>query len=288
MSSTFHSKPNLYKLRHKPQSTSPILSHSTMDKQVSMLAMRYHIFVWKVIGAWDLPGRPKWYTVWCGLVYAIFFIFYPGCMLVQMKFVATLGEMIDILLIVPSAAAGVKGFFVILQRHRLRRVFDQLQRMDEEHLRTDAHRQLIMRQVRGSMSLVKFMSAFYYSTAVAGLGMAVMSPVRRLLYQSWYPIDYRSSTAAYYTWLMFQWVCSFIVSFAYSSLDIYGPAMYKVLGAHLEVLRERLNAIGDTKFTNRKNSDGKDVRTWSHKSFRDGADRKEMASCVDYHNMCIK
>lgn len=242
-----------------------------------MLAMRYHIFVWKTIGAWDLPGRPRWYTVWCALVYAIFFVFYPGCMLVQLAFVGTLDEMISILLIVPSAAAGVKGFFVILQREPLRRVFELLQRMDDEHVHTEAHREVILRQVSGSMMLVKFMSAFYYSTAVSGLVMAVMSPVRRLLYESWYPVDYQSSTAAYYTWLMFQWVCSFIVSFSYSSLDIYGPAMYRVLGAHVEVLRQRLDAIG--------NEGGMGGEKAKH---RDAANRKEMASCVDYHNLCTE
>lgn len=121
-------------------------------------------------------------------------------------------------------------------------------------------------QVRGSALLVRVLSWFYYSTVVASFAVAYLSEERRFMWQSYYPFDYQHSARMYYALLLFQLVASFLVSFIYSSLDLYAAALYRVLGAHIDILRMRLEALG-------RNS---------------GGDGRDVAACADYHNMCIE
>lgn len=142
------------------------------------------------------------------------------------------------------------------------------------------------------MRLMKVVRVFYFSTAVAGIVMGIMSPVRRLFYPSWYPTDYRKSDAAYYSWSTLQGSCSFFIALSGSTLDLYAPALYALLGAHIRVLRKRLANIGNTNIDGTaadasRKADGFNG-TGSEKSVREAADRRELASCVDYHNMCIE
>lgn len=255
---------------------------------LSMQALRYHIFVWKFCGLWDLPGRPVWYTVWSACICAIFYVIYPACIAVQIMFTVRFGEMIDILLILPTACAGIKGFFVVLKRRKLRQLFALLQRMDDEHVGSDAGRQAVVQlEVDGALLLVRVLSVFYYSTVVASFMVAFLSPERRFMWQSWYPFDYEHNAAVYYALLVFQLVASFLVSFIYSSLDLYGSALYRVLGAHVDVLRQRLEVLGRT------DEEGREAWTTQRSGDAVAGAKvcnigRELASCVDYHNMCIQ
>lgn len=112
-----------------------------------MQAMRYHINVWKLCGLWDLPGNPVWYTVYSTCLYVIFYIIYPGCIAAQAAFAASFDEIIDILLILPTACAGIKGYFVLRKRRELRELFALIDRMDEAHVHGTLQRQMIGQQV---------------------------------------------------------------------------------------------------------------------------------------------
>lgn len=126
--------------------------------------------------------------------------------------------------------------------------------------------------MQGSALLVRILSCFYYSTVVASFAVAYLSDERRFMWHSYYPIDYQHSVAKYYALLLFQLISSFLVSFIYSSLDLYAAALYRVLGAHIDVLRMRLESLGET----------------SPNDNRSGEDIRDVAACTDYHNMCIE
>lgn len=136
-------------------------------------------------------------------------------------------------------------------------------------------------QIRSSALLVRVLSCFYYSTVMASFAVAYLSEERRFMWQSWYPVDYQHNVRLYYALLLFQLFASFLVSFIYSSLDLYAAVLYKVLGAHIDILQLRLSALGRPTQTDGGGDGGV---SWTD----DAASRRELAACVDYHCMCIE
>lgn len=252
--------------------------------------MSYHIVVWKICGLWDLPGHPVWYTVYSGLIYIVFYFLYPLCIALQLLFTASFDEMIDILLILPTALAGVKGFFVILKRRQLRALFALIGRMDAQHVHGTEHAHMVDVQVRGSRLLVQVLSAFYYSTVVASFMVAYLSEERRFMWQSYYPFNYQQNLGVYYFFLLFQLTASFLVSFIYSSLDLYGSALYRVLGAHIDILAQRMEALGGRTLQSEVvaiEQFGDGAKERKSRVARD-VGREAIAACADYHSMCIQ
>lgn len=234
--------------------------------------MDYHVMVWKVCGLWTLPGNPLWYRVYCIALYTIFYVLYPLCIGLALMFTENVNEMIDILLILPTACAGVKGCFVIAKRRELRKLFVLMDRMDEMVKKCE-YVDLIEKALGESLTLVKVLSLFYYSTCVSSFIVPILVEERRLIWPSYYFVDYTNNVGAYYFFLFFQWFSSFLVSFIYSSLDLYAAALYKMLGAHIDILGMRLRAIGRLEGGPKK-----------------CVKRIEMnlKECAVYHTMCIQ
>lgn len=55
-------------------------------------------------------------------------------------------------------------------------------------------------------------------------------------------------------------------------MDVYGLALYKLLGAHVDILGLKLNVLG------KEHVEGEKSKDWE----------LELVKCIDYHNMCIK
>lgn len=237
--------------------------------------MRYHIIVWKVCGLWNIPGNPWWYRVYCVVLYTIFYILYPLCIALQIMFTNSFDEMIDILLILPTACAGMKGCFVIAKRSELRKLFALIERMDEM-LKDPEHQQMVEKQVRESLTLVKVLSVFYYSTVMSSFMVAFLSEERQFMWQSYYPFDYQHNLGIYYFFLFFQLGASFLVSFIYSSLDLYGSALYKVLGAHIDILGMKFKVLG------------RPTGQFDSVVERQRRIDEDLKECAIYHTMCIQ
>lgn len=231
--------------------------------------------VWKVCGLWTLPGNPWWYRLYCTVLYTIFYVLYPLCIALQLMFVNSFDEMIDILLILPTACAGMKGCFVMAKRSELRKLFVLMERMDEV-VRYPEHQRLIEKEIRDSLTLVKVLSVFYYSTCVSSFMVPFLAEERRFMWQSYYPFDYQHNLGIYYFLLFFQLVASFLVSFIYSSLDLYGSALYKVLGGHIDVLGLKLKMLG------------RPVGKFNSVEERQRRIDVDLKECAVYHNMCIQ
>lgn len=241
----------------------------------SLNVMRYHVMVWKVCGLWKLPGDPLWYRAYCTVLYTIFYVLYPLCIALQLMFTNSFDEMIDILLILPTACAGMKGCFVIAKRSELRQLFVLMEQMDD-FVKDPEHQQMVEMQIRESMTLVKVLSVFYYSTVVSSFMVAFLAEERRFMWQSYYPFDYQHNLGIYYFFLLFQCVASFLVSFIYSSLDLYGSALYKVLGAHIDILGLKFKVLGKAK------------STWNNALDHQKQIHMDVKECAIYHTMCIQ
>lgn len=190
-------------------------------------------------------------------------------------FTNTFNEMIDVLLILPTACAGMKGCFVIAKRSELRNLFVLMDRMDEV-VKDSEHKAVIETALRESITLVKVLSLFYYSTCVSSFMVPFLSEERRLMWQSYYWVDFKKNLGIYYFFLFFQFFASILVSFIYSSLDLYASALYKVLGAHIDILGMRLKMLGRHEDTKHGLVDRQTIINM------------DLKECVVYHTMCIQ
>lgn len=256
-----------------------------LEQRITIQAMRYHIMVWTVCGLWDIPGNPMWYRIYKAFLTVIFYVMYPLFIAIQLLFTANFNEMIDILLILPTACAGIKGSFVIIKRKQIKALLQLLDDMDQL-IDSDDHRRILNEQLSGSMLLVKILSCIYYSTVVSSFLVAFLAEERRFIWQSYYPFDYQHNLGHYYFFLFFQFGASFLVSFIFSSLDLYGSALYKMLGGHIDILGDKVKQLGTVK------SLAKLIAEQGAVELNDAMMSQQFAAdlkhCVVYHNYCIR
>lgn len=72
-----------------------------------------------------------------------------------------------------------------------------------------------------------------------------------------------------------------IVSFVYASLDLYGIVLYKLLGAHLDIVADLLAAIGH----GRQSGHGRLANTpiaWQR------CNEQQLYACLRYHMLCLE
>lgn len=254
-------------------------------QRITMQSMRYHIMVWTICGLWNIPGDPVWYRIYKIFLTVIFYIVYPLLIAIQLMFTSTYNEMIDILLILPTACAGIKGSFVIMKRKKIKALFQLLDDMDQL-IDSDEHRHILNEQLSGSILLVKILSCIYYSTVVSSFLVAFLAEERRFIWQSYYPFDYQHNLGHYYFYLFFQFFSSFLVSFIFSSLDLYGSVLYKMLGGHIDILGDKVKHLGSERsLVKLKAEHGADGLSEAMKRKQYSADLKQ---CVLYHNYCIR
>lgn len=143
----------------------------------------------------------------------------------------------------------------------------------DDFLKTEEQRDIVRGAVKQSMSLVYLLSACYYGGCNAALLLTLFTPNWVLLWPSWYPwIHYESGDRTFFALLVYQYICSHFMAFMDTACDVFGSALNKVLGAHLDALGLRLRHLGVG------GSSVGDRRKWE----------LELNDCVEYYGMCIK
>lgn len=244
--------------------------------------MNFHLMAWKICGLWHRPKQPRWYFYYAVFVSTIIYIIFPINVAFQLLYATSLKQMIEILLILPTAMVGVKAVLIIINQPKLLNIFDILEQMDVS-VQTKEHENIVKEQLKGSRILLGLLSMEYCMSVSANILLALFAQERIFMWaqRTWYPFDYQHNLAIYYGLLFYQFVSSSFIAFTSLSMDVYGLALYKLLGAHIDILGLKLNMIG--KSDNKDNSN-KLVRPkqW----FKDC--EQELTQCINYHNLCIK
>lgn len=234
----------------------------------SVQAMSYHVFVWKLFGLYNIDGNPLWYRIYKFVLLIIFYIYYPLSIAMKLFFTDNLGEQIDILLILPTACTYFKGFVITRKRRELDELFALMQRMDT-HIKSDRQHDILDGQVRGATNLVKALSLIYYSTVVFNITVTVLTRPKRFMWRAYYPFDWEHNDGLFWLYSCFQFCCTVLVSFLYSSLDVHGSAMYRVLVAHLDILGDQIQTLG-------------------RHTESDEFIAKQFQQCIVYHTYCVR
>lgn len=243
-----------------------------------MRALRYHFFVWKVCGLWpDYSSHHRGlYFYYSISIIMVFYVAFPMFIAIELIHANGISELTDILLILPTTLVGIKGALIWRNTPKLRRLFGLLERMDAA-IRNDVQRQRIKRELLGCRRLVVFFSCEFYVSVLSHFAVALLADGRQLMWRSWYPLDYGHVDGYYYGILGYQLVASIMCAFMTSSMDVYGLALYKLLGAHVDNVGEQLSVLGNQRPT------GNDTKlSWQQSC------EEDLQHCIRYHQLCIR
>lgn len=260
---------------------------------LSMLSMQYHQQVWFYCGLWHTSGQPVWYISYTWFLAVFVYFLFPLLITIQLFYTNTIEEFTDILLIWPTAAFGIKAALIAVNRRKIEQLFVILHKMDE-FVRLDAHRRIVLQQNSESHRLVLFFSVEYYVSITTHLFVALLSTGPVLMWPAWLPLDYEHNYVVYFLFNIYMYLSSLLNGYVFTSLDVYGVALYKLLGAHLDILSEQLAALGhngndeilraDSTGPQRKHrasSHAVPARThWQRRN------EHKLHACVRYHKLC--
>lgn len=253
-----------------------------------MKAMRYHIRVWQICGIWPPQSArlARLYPIYSLLVFGALFVLFPGCMVLNLLRVPDLSGVVATMLICSTCVmAAIKGAFVVHNRHRIRQLFACLGAMDA-YLVDERQQRLIGRTVGESRRIVFVLSVLYYCGVHSAFGLSQLDQDgngRVLMWPSWYPgVPWQHGAA----WVLavvlaYQYVASVFVALLDSSVDVYGAALHKVLGAHLDALALRLAELGRTPDDDGAAAAAAPIGGEAHWE-------RQLHECARHHWLCIR
>lgn len=252
--------------------------------------MRYHQFVWQVTGLWPpdtTNGQNRCfgriYPLYRVLVFGILYVLFPACMLLNLLFVPDIGAAVNTLLVSSTVVlAAVKGALIWYNRAAIRALLIAIGALDA-CLVSGEQRVLIERALRDARRIVIMLSILYYGGCVFGLVLTQINhpdggdaelaePL--LMWPSWYPgVPWQRGGAVLAVVLVFQMCGSCAAVLMDSSADVYGAAVFVLLGAHFDALGLRLEALGYAKMPTQQEQQ------------RHG--ERELRECVRHHQLCV-
>lgn len=240
--------------------------------------MNFHLRAWKLCGLWPSQDDSRLYTGYTYVLWTICFIVFPLLIGMQLFFADSLGEFIEIALILPTAMVGVKGALIIYNRKKLLALF-QLMRQLDSFVTIDVHKATVQDEVRGSRFLLLLLSGEYIASMTANILVPLLSADRVLMFglPRFDPIDYKHSTVGFYCVIGYQIVACSVIAFTSVSMDVYGLALFKIVGAHVDVLGDKLERVGRT-----GGSEG------MIEIDRIRSNEMELQHCIEYHHLCIQ
>lgn len=252
-----------------------------IETSSSLEVMSFHLRAWKICGLWPNVDDSRPYTAYTFLLWTSCFIVFPLLIAMQLIFAATLKEFIEIALILPTAMVGVKGALIIINRKKLLALFALMRRLDSV-VTLDEHKATVQEQIRGSRFLLLLLSGEYIISMAANILVPLLSTERVLMFglPRFDPIDYKNSAVGFWFIIGYQAIACSMIAFTSVSMDVYGLALFKIVGAHIDVLGDKLERIGRTAEPVNK--------VWNRDDKWQRFNEMELNNCIEYHNLCIR
>lgn len=97
------------------------------------------------------------------------------------------------------------------------------------------------------------------------------------MWPSWFPVDYGNNRFWYYSVNMYQFVASLFNAYVFTAIDVFSPVLYKLLGAHFNVLAMQLENVGYAGDLGRNPNNKRMVQNEEH-----------LRHCFEYHMLCSR
>lgn len=253
--------------------------------------MNYHVTTWKLVGLWHWKEQPRFFTIYTIIATVFIYILFPLSIFLKLFFSNSIIETVDIILFFPTAMCGSKAYLIVRKRTEILEVFEMMKKLDEQ-ITNEVFRHKIQMRARQSQRFIYLLASMYYMSSISNFLSAVMNSKRVLVWASWYPFDATSDVDVYHGVLIYQFVATLYMATIIQSIDVFGGSIYCVLGGHLELLGERMSALGKRLeaspiigATDKKQPiRGKQTKIRSELNECESV----LQDCINVHHLCIK
>lgn len=243
---------------------------------ISKTCLNDHIKLWTIGGCWyttNPPDQILWKKLYSFIVISIGYILNPILMIASIYQVCDLSEMIEALLVMPSAIGGLKSWMLLRKRSSTERLMQLFDQMDAINNVADKYDDIIGKAVRRVKWLTRILGLGYGWSVLFICATPLLTEERRaLMWNMWLPFgDYMQSSFVVYVFvLLYQAIMTMLWFPVMVPSDLYASTMYIMLSAHLEVLVSRFLALGHGKLRHRPKVD------------------TELSNCIKMHGMCLE
>lgn len=202
-------------------------------------------------------------------------------MATKLFFSNNIHEIVDILLFLPNALAALKAMLVIGRRQPILDLFDMLRKLELLQITNDKFAHSLQLGIRQSQLFIYLICAVYYTSCLCDYVAAVTNADRILLWASWFPFDPTATLSAYHMVLVYQTVSTIYLASIHQTIDSFGGSVYCLLGGQLDVLGQRMTAIGNR-------NTPRSSKEWKTANEQKKDYARLLKDCLDTHHLCVK
>lgn len=171
---------------------------------------------------------------------------------------------------------GIKSICTFYNRETLLKLFDLLEKLENEAIHSKQEKQILQRSLHNTKYLFVGLGSLNMASVTGLLLLVLLNSERGLIWPALYPFDWQGNAYSYYAILTAQYVTSMHYSLLVFAIEVYGPSLFILLSSFLEILGNRLRALGtsNTSMSNWNNEEK--LRYNEH----------EMIGCIKLHQLC--
>lgn len=244
-------------------------------KEHSVKGFTPYFYVWRLFGIWVMPDDWRLYKFYSVLIQFTCLVLFNLWMLLSLPAARNLDDIMDVLLpMTTTMTISLKVRLIVLNRESLLQLLATARQLEATTQGNAAEQAILRKSNRMARKLMISMTIGCFVAICGRFVQTVVSDQRKLMWTSWMPFDWEHATSDWprrYA-IGFQFACNFYIGVVYSTVDPLAPYLCRMLVANLEILANRLKALGNE-------VDSKE---------RPSETRRKLIACVDYHRLCLQ
>lgn len=242
-----------------------------------------------MVGLWQWQSQPRLYHAYTMFVTALFYILFPFLIAVKLFFTDDISEIIAVFKYGPTLLSGIKLIIIIQKRDMILEILDILQQLDERNNTADVYRRRFEKAIKKVRNIIKMLIVVYYTSTICDYLLPLLNTERALMIVSWLPFDPTARRDVYHLVMLYQLIGTLLTATIMQSTDVFGASIYCIVGAHLNILGERIKALGKYskifKFSTtyrQKCGKQREIDEQLKKS------ELQLNDCIETYSMCIR
>lgn len=256
----------------------------------SLNPFKYHELIWKIGGMWPWPDQPRWYYHYCVIFGISLYGIFPVIMLINLFTANDIYQLIETIYFLPTACLGVKIVLLLKNRTYIEQVLNLSDRMHSQII-DEKYKIIIRKSEREVHWLTRMLSSTFLFASVVTYIDAQTANYDKMMWSLRLPFSINDSKILYQIILNFEMAMTLCACVILASLDCFGPTIYKLLGAHLDIIGQRLLVLGNENPPNAircsKNKEPELKRLQEQREWL-GQNEVELVNCVQSHYDCIE
>lgn len=235
---------------------------------------------------WPWRGQPRWYYLYCAIFGVSLYGVFPVIMLINLFTAKDIYQLIETIYFLPTACLGVKIVLLLKNRSYIEQVLNLTERMHSQ-IMDEKYKIIIRKSEREVHLLTRLLSSTFLFASVVTYIDAQTANYDKMMWSLRLPFRINDSKILYQIILNFEMAMTLCACVILASLDCFGPTIYKLLGAHLDIIGQRLLVLGNENRPDAMNSTENKQRL-PEKTEWLRQNEAELIKCVQSHYDCIE